>query len=358
MNFFTKANSFFGVDFSEEEHAALVKRIQKENYENLVFLSGVLSVLCVPAIVAVYFVYRSRMFYFWIYFSLMICIFLVFFGVRFAGNKAGRNTTLKMYGFISILMGYSIVLSTLMNPDMMAVKYIAFILVLPLFFTDYPVRIGSYIVGCTAVFIVFAVFHDSRSILAQDIIHACFFAALSIAISTYVSKIKIQRLYYEKKWKYLSETDLMTGLNNRNLYERRLKSYADRCENNLSCVFVDVNGLHEVDVELGYEAGDRMLKSVAGALREQFGTDDTYRIGGDEFVAFVIDEEDPAEVRKKVAEMNARVEREGFSVSVGVSSMRKEEIDMNKLTTTAEREMGDVKRHYYEQTGKDRRWRL
>lgn len=101
-----------------------------------------------------------------------------------------------------------------------------------------------------------------------------------------------------------------------------------------------------------------MLKSVAGALREQFGADDTYRIGGDEFVAFVIDEEDPAEVRKKVAEMNARVEREGFSVSVGVSSMRKEEIDMNKLTTTAEREMGDVKRHYYEQTGKDRRWRL
>lgn len=367
MNFFKKESSFFGIRLSDHEYQILSKRIEKENHENLVFLSGVLSGLSVPTIFVVFFLYRTQLCS-WLYLSLMVCIFIVYFHTRFAGKNTGkntekntekntrRNTTLEMYVFISILMGYSIVFSTIMNPNMMAVKYIAFILALPLFFTDLPVRIGSYIVGCTAVFIVSAVLHDSRGILVQDIVHACFFAALSIAISTYMSKIKIQRLYYEQKWKYISETDLMTGLNSRNLYERSLKSYADRCDRNLSCVFVDVNGLHEVDVEQGYEAGDRMLKCVAQALREQFGPEDTYRIGGDEFVAFVRDG-DPAEIRQKVAEMNAQVEKEGFSVSVGVSDMRKDEVDMKTLTTMAEKEMGDVKRHYYEQSGCDRRWR-
>lgn len=62
----------------------------------------------------------------------------------------------------------------------------------------------------------------------------------------------------------------------------------------LSCVYVDVNGLHELNNASGHEKGDQMLQTVALELQGRFGRDNCYRTGGDEFVAFVQDEPETA----------------------------------------------------------------
>ena len=51
----------------------------------------------------------------------------------------------------------------------------------------------------------------------------------------------------------------------------------------LTCVYADANGLHELNNSQGHEAGDKMLKSVARALAEEFEDGSVFRIGGDEF---------------------------------------------------------------------------
>ena len=65
----------------------------------------------------------------------------------------------------------------------------------------------------------------------------------------------------------LGEGDTLTGLYNRNRYEIDLPNLAAKCQDSLGCVFVDVNGLHELNNSQGHEAGDQMLRSVSDATR-------------------------------------------------------------------------------------------
>lgn len=209
-------SDFFGIGISEADYGRLKGRIYKENQKNLIFLSRILCVLSVPGAMSVFFIYGGPVRKFWIYVSLFFALLVSFVLAKKGGKRTDLDTNLQMYVFISVLMGYSIVLSTIMNPDTMAVKYIAFIMTLPMFFTDRPVRISLYIAVCTAIFIASAVIYDCKDVLAVDIVHSLIFGTVSIVTSTYLTRIKIQRLYYEGKWKHISETDLMTGLNSRN----------------------------------------------------------------------------------------------------------------------------------------------
>ena len=106
--------------------------------------------------------------------------------------------------------------------------------------------------------------------------------------------------------KELGEKDILLGLNNRNRYEMDIDRFEHMYEMSLACIYIDVNGLHELNNAKGHEAGDRMLQSVAGQIREKFGVCFTYRIGGDEFVIFVVDT-DEAEIKEKLANLTAEL---------------------------------------------------
>ena len=346
---------FFGTGISEEDYGKLKGRLYEENRKNLIFLSGILFILLIPGTIFIYFYYGAGA-RFWIYVSILFCQVLSHVLAKAGRKKKPADSNFQIYLFSSILIGYSILLSTVMNSDMMAVKYIAFILALPMFFTDRPVRIGVYIGGCTAVFILCAAAFDARNVLVPDISQALFFGMISVITSTYLTRVKIQRLYFEWKWKVLSETDLMTGLNSRNRYEQDFNHFPKWCRETLCCVFLDVNGLHEADVNLGYDAGDRMLKTTASLFRAEFGEEYTYRIGGDEFVAILPDAGEDR-VRQGISRIYSGTKRSGFSVSMGVAWMKKDQIDMNALTKAAAAEMSEVKRRHYRNGKNDRRSR-
>ncbi|HET7488990.1 MAG TPA: diguanylate cyclase [Acidimicrobiales bacterium] len=108
-----------------------------------------------------------------------------------------------------------------------------------------------------------------------------------------------ERTRAEEEVRRLSLTDELTGLLNR----RGLLVHAERARKlpqrrGVACVllFVDVDGLKAVNDGLGHDAGDRLLRRAAaaidGALRE---VDVVGRWGGDEFVAFLPDTDDPTE---------------------------------------------------------------
>lgn len=83
--------------------------------------------------------------------------------------------------------------------------------------------------------------------------------------------LKCERFLYERKVSVLSQTDLLTGLCNRNSYEQRLKEYASAGSMAVACIYVDVNGLHEMNNTMGHAAGDRMLKFVGSILQKSLG---------------------------------------------------------------------------------------
>lgn len=153
----------------------------------------------------------------------------------------------------------------------------------------------------------------------------------------------------------LADTDVLTGLLNRNCYEKNIVGLSAACKESLICIYVDVNGLHELNNTRGHGAGDRMLQEVVKTLQKEFGEKNTYRIGGDEFVACAMDAAQEA-VEKKLTQINTHLSEQEYHVSIGIC---REEVPvgMNCLIKQAETLMYEEKRRYYRQTGTDRRHR-
>jgi diguanylate cyclase (GGDEF)-like protein len=114
----------------------------------------------------------------------------------------------------------------------------------------------------------------------------------------------------------------------------------------LSCVYVDVNGLHELNNASGHEKGDQMLQTVALELQGRFGRDNCYRTGGDEFVAFVQDEPETA-VRAAIDELIRALERKGCSAAIGVVTQNAGSVDLDTLIRQAEQQMYQAKEEHY-----------
>lgn len=146
------------------------------------------------------------------------------------------------------------------------------------------------------------------------------------------------------------ERDLLTRLNNRNRFETDREHHAEWCQHSLTCVYLDVNGLHELNNREGHEAGDRLLQTVAELVRSKFGDRFSYRIGGDEFVALL-----PDTSREKAAllvrEVRALLTEAGASVSIGVGYST-DVLSIEGVIRSAEQAMFEEKRLCYQQEGR------
>lgn len=184
----------------------------------------------------------------------------------------------------------------------------------------------------------------------MDVFNAVLFGLMGCVLSTYYIRALTDNVVARCKLKVIAETDLNTQIPNRNAYENHMNEYPLRCSNTLSCVYVDVNGLHELNNTKGHNAGDVMLKTVAQEMVRQFGIKDSYRIGGDEFVAFVVDEP-PRAVRERMSQLVANVEANGYSVAVGCATCSAGGIQLEALIKQAESRMYDDKEEHYRRRG-------
>ena len=154
--------------------------------------------------------------------------------------------------------------------------------------------------------------------------------------------------------------DSLTGLLNRNCFERTIENLDKNEYRNVACVYIDANGLHNINNRFGHEAGNNMLKAIAQALQSKFGSDKTYRIGGDEFVAFAFGDSEK-QIEENIESIKNDIEKQGYSISYGVSFS---EVSTNaeRFIKQAERNMLDNKYSYYHKKGvennKDGDWTI
>ncbi len=153
--------------------------------------------------------------------------------------------------------------------------------------------------------------------------------------------------------KKMATVDYMTGIKNRNSFEAELASYETVKAESLWCVYVDVNGLHEMNNTKGHSAGDEMLRTVALAMKKIFGEECSYRMGGDEFIAFCTDSthEDFMSYKYRLLD---ELGRKGYSVSVGFAMIGRNEnniFDVASVVAKAEAIMYQKKQECYKAQG-------
>ncbi len=158
----------------------------------------------------------------------------------------------------------------------------------------------------------------------------------------------IARKQAEERIRHLAHYDELTGLANRSMFSQRLShaiAQARRNDTQLAVLFIDLDRFKNINDTLGHEAGDSVLKEVAGRLHECLRESDTVgRLSGDEFVVLL--EGMPqsmhcAEVAQKILTAVARpfaLDTQEFhlTASIGISTYPADSEDLQSLLKNAD----------------------
>ena len=130
----------------------------------------------------------------------------------------------------------------------------------------------------------------------------------TLELTTYFIASEIANNRFIDQLKTLNMTDMLTGVMNQNAMNARIDALGEagaKAPCSMGIVFVDMNGLKNINDNQGHMAGDQMLKNAAMILQSTFLGDDIYRVGGDEFLVLLRDT-DEADMRRKIADIKKK----------------------------------------------------
>lgn len=191
---------------------------------------------------------------------------------------------------------------------------------------------------------VFAVDNPKQNYYQKDFLESlCFF--IETAMTREKEKKHLQNLSY---------VDSLTYAQNRNHFNEYLKK--NRCKelHFVGVIYLDLNGLKEINDKMGHLAGDTLIISASYVLQEIFA-DNSYRIGGDEFVVIEQDVLE-SEFYSKYEMLLKRMKE--LEISVATGYIWKERcLNLSEILQEADQKMYEDKKRYYSIAQNDRRRR-
>lgn len=191
---------------------------------------------------------------------------------------------------------------------------------------------------------VFAVDNPKQNYYQKDFLESlCFFI-----------KTAMEREKEKTKLKNLSYVDSLTYAQNRNHFNEYLEQNRNKELHSLGVIYLDLNGLKEINDKMGHIAGDTLIISASYALQEIF-LDNSYRVGGDEFVVI---EQDVSELLffDQYAKLLKRMKE--LEISVATGYVWKETCsNLSETLQEADQKMYEDKKCYYSLAENDRRSR-
>lgn len=119
--------------------------------------------------------------------------------------------------------------------------------------------------------------------------------------------LKTQKLKdYNAKLKYLSQTDELTGINNRRMFfneANKLFNLSSQTQKNLTVLMIDIDNFKTINDTYGHAAGDEILKHFSSKVNELLNGKYVFgRLGGEEFaiVYYDLGENEAYELSEKI----------------------------------------------------------
>jgi diguanylate cyclase (GGDEF)-like protein/PAS domain S-box-containing protein len=178
-----------------------------------------------------------------------------------------------------------------------------------------------------------------------------------LALFTDITSIK----KYQQELERIAHFDPLTELPNRVLLADRLNQamiQAERRDQSLAVIYLDLDGFKAVNDSQGHQIGDELLILVSQRMKDVLREGDTLaRIGGDEFVAVLVDLEnlnDCKPILDRLLQAAASPVMMGetalqVSASIGLTFYPQDNVDADQLLRHADQAMYTAK-----QAGKNR----
>jgi GGDEF domain-containing protein len=116
-----------------------------------------------------------------------------------------------------------------------------------------------------------------------------------LSVTSFILASEISNHELLDRMKVLSDTDLLTGLYNRNAMNNRVADIVSGrapIKGNYGVIFIDLNGLKTINDTEGHTAGDALLRDAANLLKSIFPESEIYRVGGDEFLVILMSKDE------------------------------------------------------------------
>lgn len=151
---------------------------------------------------------------------------------------------------------------------------------------------------------------------------------------------------HQDRLRFMSYRDELTSLYNRNKYIKIVDSYRHQPLEKVGAIYLDLNGLKAINDKKGHEAGDAMICAAARIICEVY-PENTYRIGGDEFVVLVSNVE-KAEFEENIHILRDKLKKQNISISIGALWQERCE-NLDELLKEADQRMYKEKSLYYQE---------
>ncbi len=150
------------------------------------------------------------------------------------------------YVWVCIVMLYSYaVMTTVINPENQATTMMVCLAIIPVIFALRPSVSICVTVAVAISFDCIVVQVKEPVHWEPDLWNSVVFGIVGIVAGTESTAIKFRSFSLARKNCSLFENDLLTGVRSRNSYEEHCDEFLQQAEENVICIFADVNGLHE-----------------------------------------------------------------------------------------------------------------
>lgn len=263
-----------------------------------------------------------------------------------------RHSTLSLYLVETPAMIMAVMLGSIWDPTHQAVTFLMFLMALPVFIMDRPLRLLAVYTLWVALFIGLCMTVKPPVIAQADLFHALEFFWASITITYVVLSIRLESLRGAERIRYHLEHDSLTGALNRTALLRRVERYLNKP---LILVMGDLDQMTLYNDFYGHEVGDEMLISFCQTLMNLFGQEHTYRFGGDEMLC-VLEDATEEELRERLGRCRKQLRHNEFdgrviTMTCGfgyVTGTPKNERELQEML-----QLADIYTHKAVQTGRD-----
>ncbi len=310
---------------------------------------------------------------------LMDLVLAAMFLASFANDFLGMNMFVYMGGLIysvlatvlffvlkkdSIIAQFLIYLSisvlflfgcfiTANKPNIPAITFIAFLLLTPMFMIDKPYFMSIELIVASTVFLIWMYFVKTPEIWRVDLVNTIVFTFVGIMIHIIVNSIRIKEFVLIRKINIQKDIDELTGLKNKGALSRAINKFLQNGSSDKGLFFVlDIDYFKKINDTYGHDEGDVILTELGAFLKGKFTGDEIVgRFGGDEFIIFIKDIDDPYYAETVALDIHSRVPEciklpggeEGINVSMGVAIYRGEEKNYSEIFKKADIALYKVK---------------